>query len=110
MEASWSVIAPTFHAEAAFPTRQVVGYAASIVLTLVAFLLVIHHALPATALIAVILALGGIQAAVQLGLFLHVKESVGPAWQVLTLGIGITVGLGIVGFSIWIVAFHWGAF
>lgn len=85
-----------------------VGYGLSIVLTVIAFAAVLDHFLPAGALIVLVLALAGLQAVVQLGFFMHLRESVGPVWHVLTLALGIGVALGIVICSIWIMTFRWG--
>lgn len=107
-EATWPVLTPHFHAQR-FPWRQVVGYLVSIVLTLAAFLMVVDHVMAAALMIVVILGLAGVQAAVQLGCFMHLRESLGPAWHLVLLTLGAAVAVGIVGFSVWIVAFHWGA-
>lgn len=102
-----SFLTPRFEPEA-FPWRQILGYAASLLLTLAASMAVIHRVLPPQALLGVILALAGIQALVQLGFFMHIREGLGPTWHVLTLALGGVVALGIVVFSIWIMTFRWG--
>lgn len=107
-EATWPILTPRFHAQR-WPWRQLIGYLASILLTLAAYLMVLDHLIPTTALIVVILCLAAVQAVVQLGFFMHLRESVGPAWHLLALSLGSAVAIGIVGFSVWIVTFHWGA-
>ncbi len=102
-----ALLAPKFE-EHAFPWRQIFGYAASLVLTLGALLLVERRVLAPTALLVVILALAAIQAGLQLGLFMHLRESAGATWHVVTLAIGIGVAIGIVIFSIWIMTFKSG--
>ena len=49
-----------------FPWRQIVGYGISLVLTAAALLAVIHHVLPPTGLIIVILCMAVVQAGVRL--------------------------------------------
>lgn len=92
----------------AFPFRQIAGYAISLTLTLLAAFMVAQHILPHRALLATILALAAIQGVLQLVLFMHVRESHGPAWQLPALLLGLSVALGIVGFSIWIMMFKSG--
>lgn len=102
-------LAPRFH-EDAFPWRQIIGYVLSLALTLLALALVIQHVLSPALLLIVVLVMAGVQAAVQFGFFMHLRESTGPAWHIASLALGIAVALGIVAFSIWIMSFKWGAF
>lgn len=102
-----SSLAPHF-AVHKFPWRQVFGYVASLVLTAMAFILVINHVLPVTALVSVVIALAVLQAAVQLGVFMHLRESRGMAWQILVLGLGGFIALCVVAGSIWIMMFKSG--
>ncbi|MDA8345435.1 MAG: cytochrome C oxidase subunit IV family protein [Thermaerobacter sp.] len=106
-EVEIAILAPRFE-EHAFPWRQIFGYAASLILTMAALLLVVHHVLPPVGLIVAILALATIQASLQLGLFMHLRESLGSTWHVVTLALAIVVALGIVIFSIWIMSFKSG--
>lgn len=91
-----------------FPSTQIVGYATSLVLTLLALGLTAGGRLPPAALIPTILGLAAIQAGVQLSCFMHLRESRGPAWQLPTLALALGIGIGIVGFTIWIMAFKSG--
>lgn len=91
-----------------FPWRQVWGYVASLVLTAAAFVLVINQVLPVAGLVAVVLILALLQAALQLGVFMHLRESRGMAWQLPVLGLGIFMALGLVIMSIWIMMFKSG--
>ena len=95
-------------AEEGFPWVQVGGYAGSLLLTFIAFGLVVHHLLTPTTLLGVIMALAAGQAALQLGVFMHLRESRGPAWQVLPLGLSLAIAIGLVIASLWIMAFKWG--
>jgi cytochrome aa3 quinol oxidase subunit IV len=91
-----------------FPTRQIAGYVTSLILTGLAFALVAYRLLPLSTLLIVILVLAFIQAAIQLGVFMHLREGRGTTWHLPIIGLGLFVGLGIVGFSIWIMLFKSG--
>lgn len=106
-EVEIAALAPQFE-EHDFPWRQILGYAASLVLTVSALLLVVHRVLPPAELVALILALAAVQAGLQLGLFMHLRESLGETWHVVTLALAIVVALGIVIFSVWIMTFKSG--
>ncbi len=108
-EPGFAFIQPRFQEEK-FPTPQVVGYILSLVLTFASFILVEDRALPASALLVTILGLAVIQAALQLGIFMHLRESRGPAWQVIPLFLGFLIAGGLIGMSIWIMMFKWGGY
>lgn len=94
--------------EEKFPWIQVWGYIGSLVLTFAALILVIDHVLPPVALLSVILTLAVGQAALQIGVFMHVRESRGLAWQMVFLGLVLLIAAGMVGMSIWIMLFKSG--
>lgn len=98
---------PKFHEEK-FPTVQIAGYIGSLVLTFASYLLVMHHVLPPIALLSVILTLAVFQAALQLGVFMHLKEGRGLAWQLIPLYLVFLIAIGMVGMSIWIMLFKSG--
>lgn len=98
---------PRFHAEK-FPTVQILGYIGSLVLTFAAYYLVMNHVLPAISLLAVILALAVLQGALQLGVFMHIREGRGLAWQLIPLYFVFFVALAMVGMSVWIMLFKSG--
>ncbi len=108
-EPGFGFIRPRFQEET-FPTAQIVGYVASLVLTLVAFLLVIERVFSATMLLVAILILAVGQAGLQVGIFMHLRESRGPAWQVIPLFLGFFIAGGMIAMSIWIMMFKWGAY
>lgn len=91
-----------------FPTAQVAGYALSLALTFVSFGLVWYRLMPISTLVTVVLILAFIQAGIQLGVFMHLREGRGTTWHLPVLGLGLFVALGIVGFSIWIMLFKSG--
>lgn len=101
------LIDPSFHEEH-FPWRQTIGFLASLGLTFAALAIARSRALSALGLTAIVLALAAGQAGIQLGVFMHLRESRGPAWQVPMLALGIVIALGIVGMSIWVMTFKWG--
>ena len=107
VEQAGRLLQPHFAAER-FPWAPVAGYAGSLLLTFVALDLVVRHVLPAASLFALVLALAGGQAGLQLGVFMHLRESRGPAWHILPLGLAFLIALGLVGASLWIMAFKWG--
>ncbi|OLZ08278.1 cytochrome o ubiquinol oxidase subunit IV [Sulfobacillus thermosulfidooxidans] len=100
-------LVPRFEEET-FPWKQIFGYIASLVLTALAFGAVVEHMLPPAFLISFILFLAVLQAALQLGIFMHLRESRGSTWQIVTLALAIFMGIGIVIFSIWIMTFKSG--
>lgn len=91
-----------------FPAPQLAGYAASLALTLAAFGLTWQRWLSPGGLVATILVLAFVQAALQLGIFMHLREGRGTLWHLPVLALALTVGLGIVGLSIWIMLFKSG--
>lgn len=101
------VLRAHFVAEA-FPWKQIIGYAGSLALTVVALVMVVDRVMPIQPLIAAILVLAGIQAGWQLGFFMHLREARGPAWHIGFLAFGGATALLVVVFSIWIMTFKWG--
>ncbi len=101
------VLAPHFSSHK-FPWHQVFGYVFSMALTAIAFLLVINQMLPVASLVFVVIVLAVVQAAIQFGVFMHLRESRGMAWQMLVLGLGGFIALCVVAGSIWIMMFKSG--
>ncbi|MCY0908814.1 MAG: cytochrome C oxidase subunit IV [Sulfobacillus thermosulfidooxidans] len=100
-------LAPHFESEG-FPWLQIFGYIGSLLLTIAALLAVVQHILSPIGLLTVILILAVAQAALQLGIFMHLRESRGSTWHIITLGLGIVIALGLVGMSMWIMTFKSG--
>lgn len=100
-------LAPHFESDG-FPWLQIFGYVGSLLLTIAALLAVVDHILPAFGLLVVILVLAVGQAALQLGIFMHLRESRGSTWHIVTLGLGIVIAIGLVGMSMWIMTFKSG--
>ncbi len=107
LEPGFSFLNPRFEAEG-LPLAQVAGYVVSLVLTFGALFLVLDHLLPPLALLIVILVLAVGQAALQLGVFMHLRESRGTAWQIVPLGLAFVIAGGLIGMSIWIMLFKSG--
>ena len=90
------------------PSAQIVGYALSVGITLLALWLSASAGLRLVPLVVLLLALALVQAGVQLVSFMHVRESRGPAWHLPLLLIAGGVAVATVVFSLWIVAFKSG--
>lgn len=66
-------------------SSYIIGFALSIILTLAAYFLIVHHVLSNETAIATILSLGALQVWVQLFYFLHVGKEQKPRWNRLVL-------------------------
>ncbi len=106
-EVESAYLAPRFEEEV-FPWKQILGYMASLILTALAFGAVVKHILPAPFLIGFILFLAVLQASLQLGVFMHLREGRGSTWQIVTMSLAIFMGVGLVICSIWIMTFKSG--
>lgn len=80
----------------------VIGYVASVLLTVTAYALVRAHAFAKWTIVSLILALAMIQFLVQLLFFLHLGREGKPRWKLLVLLFMILVVSIIVGGSLWI--------
>jgi cytochrome o ubiquinol oxidase operon protein cyoD len=91
-------------------TTYVIGFAASVVLTLVAYWLVVGRGIPALAgvsswgVAAFIAILAVVQFVAQLYFFMHLRVQTRPRWRFAVFLFMITVILILVGGSIWIMA------
>jgi cytochrome o ubiquinol oxidase operon protein cyoD len=86
--------------------KYIVGYVASLVLTVLALWLVLSHGLGKQSLVLAILLLAALQVIVQLFLFMHVTEGDGPPTHSIAIGMGFFFTLVFVLGSIWILSFH----
>ncbi len=104
------VITSSHDAGAGSKTSYIIGFALSIILTLVAFLLVHihvahHHTYPPDSFMMIILpVLAVIQLFVQLIFFLHLSRESKPRWNALALSFAITVIVILVIGSLWIMS------
>lgn len=82
--------------------KYIAGFAASILLTTMAYLLVTHRSGSTNSIVAIISGLAFIQFLVQMVFFLHIGEERQPRWKLLVLVFMVCVVLILVGGSIWI--------
>jgi cytochrome o ubiquinol oxidase subunit IV len=94
-------IAPTH----GFPWTHVIGFVASIVLTLLALGMVTSHALPDSGLFAAILVLAILQIIVQLFFFMHFTEFPGTPYHTVALALGLIFTFTVIVGSIWVMTF-----
>jgi cytochrome aa3 quinol oxidase subunit IV len=107
LERGLTFLRPSVH-RPGFPWSQLVGYVGSLALTLSAYVLVTRHVLSLLLLPPLLLLMAAVQAGLQLGVFMHLRESRGPAWQVPVVALALFTALGLVGMSIWIMLFKSG--
>ncbi|WP_018887259.1 cytochrome o ubiquinol oxidase subunit IV [Paenibacillus massiliensis] len=80
----------------------VVGFILSIVLTIIPLVIVMNDMVDRLGTLIVIFVTAVLQFIVQLYFFMHIRDGQGPRWNVMTLVLGVTILLTIVGGSIWI--------
>ncbi|KAF1677863.1 cytochrome aa3 quinol oxidase subunit IV [Bacillus mexicanus] len=90
-----------------FPWKHVVGFALSIVLTLLALWIAVYTELSPSAKLWIIFGFAFIQAALQLLMFMHMRESENGTIQVGNTLFGFFGAIVIVLGSIWIFAAHY---
>lgn len=84
---------------------RIIGYAASLVLTLATFLIVAYPELfhlQVRTIVLLILIFAALQAAVQSICFLHILSEKGPRWNLFIFASTISIIIVIIAFSIWI--------
>lgn len=79
-----------------------IGFALSIVLTIIPLAAVLNDWMTGTAGILVILIAAVLQFAVQLLFFMHLREEKGPRYNLVALILGVVVVVTVVAGSIWI--------
>jgi cytochrome o ubiquinol oxidase subunit IV len=82
--------------------RYVIGFAASIVLTVLAYVIVVNHVLSGWSLGYAILGLALVQATVQLVCFMHIGNEREPRWELLVLDMTLLIMAILVFGSLWI--------
>ncbi|CAM4003420.1 cytochrome o ubiquinol oxidase subunit IV [Cohnella lubricantis] len=79
-----------------------IGFALSIILTLIPLLVVLNGWMTGMPALLVILITAVLQFAVQLLFFMHLREEKGPRYNLMALILGIVVVVTVVAGSIWI--------
>lgn len=82
--------------------NYLIGYILSVLLTLLAYNVVVGHMLAGLVLLLVIAALAVLQLGVQLVYFLHLPDELKPRYKLLSFGFMATILLIIVVGSLWI--------
>ena len=82
--------------------RYSIGFALSIILTVVAYVIAVHGTSSATARELILAVLAVVQFATQMLLFLHVGEEKGPKLKLLMAGLMLAIVLILVGGSLWV--------
>ncbi len=80
----------------------IVGFILSILLTVVPYVIVVHHLLVSDALVIAIVVLGIIQLLVQLIFFLHLSAHPSQRWNVITFTFTLLILVILVSGSLWI--------
>lgn len=83
----------------------VIGFAFSIILTIVPLMLVLNDVMEKTLLILFILAAACLQFLVQIYYFMHLKETKNRGYILATLAVGIILAVTVVGGSAWVMNF-----
>ncbi|WP_159887407.1 cytochrome o ubiquinol oxidase subunit IV [Paenibacillus puerhi] len=84
----------------------VIGFALSIVLTIIPLVIVLNGLVNRTGTLLVILVAAILQFVVQLVFFMHVKEGPNARWNIMALILGLIILLTIVAGSIWIMTYN----
>jgi cytochrome o ubiquinol oxidase operon protein cyoD len=84
----------------------VMGFALSIVLTIIPLAVVMGDLLDRTVTLIVILAMAVLQFAVQLIFFMHIRGGENARWNIMALLLGIVILMTIVAGSIWIMTYN----
>jgi cytochrome o ubiquinol oxidase operon protein cyoD len=84
----------------------IIGFALSIILTIIPLVAVMNHMLGKTGTLVLILLMAVLQFGVQLFFFMHVKEGKNARWNIMALLFGLVILVTIVGGSIWIMTYN----
>lgn len=84
----------------------IIGFALSIVLTVIPLVLVLNHMLSKTVLMVSILVAAVLQFVIQLFFFMHIRDGEGPKYNVMALILGIVFAVTIIAGAIWIMSFN----
>ncbi|OPH57522.1 cytochrome o ubiquinol oxidase subunit IV [Paenibacillus ferrarius] len=84
----------------------ILGFALSIILTIIPLVVVMNHMLNRTGTLVLILIMAILQFCVQLLFFMHVKEGENAKWNIMALIFGLVILITIVAGSIWIMTYN----
>ncbi|NQX64527.1 cytochrome o ubiquinol oxidase subunit IV [Paenibacillus alba] len=84
----------------------IIGFALSIILTIIPLVVVMNHMLNRTGTLILILLMAILQFGVQLLFFMHVKEGENAKWNIMALIFGLVILITIVAGSIWIMTYN----
>ncbi|MNR31706.1 Cytochrome bo(3) ubiquinol oxidase subunit 4 [compost metagenome] len=84
----------------------IIGFALSIILTIIPLVVVMNHMLNRTGTLVLILLMAVLQFAVQLFFFMHIKDGENARWNIMALLFGIVILITIVAGSIWIMTYN----
>ncbi|MEC0232489.1 cytochrome o ubiquinol oxidase subunit IV [Paenibacillus alba] len=84
----------------------IMGFALSIILTIIPLVVVMNHMLNRTGTLVLILIMAILQFVVQLLFFMHVKEGENAKWNIMALIFGLVILITIVAGSIWIMTYN----
>lgn len=84
--------------------EYILGFALSIILTIIPLLIVMNGWLEKTAAMVVLLGAAVLQFAVQLLFFMHLREEQGPRYNLWSLILGLVIVVTVVAGSVWIMA------
>ncbi|SDD70967.1 cytochrome o ubiquinol oxidase operon protein cyoD [Paenibacillus sp. UNCCL117] len=84
----------------------VIGFALSIILTIIPLVIVLGGMVNRTGTLVIILLAAILQFVVQLLFFMHVKEGPNARWNIMALILGMIILLTIVAGSIWIMTYN----
>lgn len=88
-----------------FPWKHIIGFASSIILTLIAMWVALYTSLSVKVILTIIVILAVIQAGIQLVMFMHMNESKSGTIQSGTMYFSAFIAVAIVAGSIWVMWF-----
>ncbi|WP_064092816.1 cytochrome aa3 quinol oxidase subunit IV [Rossellomorea aquimaris] len=88
-----------------FPWSHIVGFALSIVLTLIALWVALSSGFSTDTIIIIIVGLAIIQASIQLLMFMHIRESEDGKYQTATMLYAAFIAVAVVAGTIWVMSF-----
>lgn len=88
-----------------FPISHIVGFVLSLALTFIAVAVAFKTDLPAKTIVWIIGIMAGVQAVLQLFMFMHMNEGEDNKTQIINIAYGVFIALVTVVGSIWVMSF-----